>query len=405
MANGKMVVWIHGFNVPEVGGEAWGAEMFKRLYQAGSKAMFTAVHWAGDEFARLGGIAGAAEYYLAVERAILTAPVYAQEIEHLPGDSKVLISHSLGAGVVSEAIAHRGLTNFSRYIMIDGALPVEALDAQQAPDPIMIHPQWRDYPPKTQVSNWYQSFTTAQPQDARSHLRWRGQFQEMVATGKLSLMYSSGEEVLGNVPAQKADAFWFKVMGAFTPNEPFYSAGARYSWATSEWSKGRSGSWARLALSQWAGAGWGINPERMTIGVDPISQRVDLIPPTAADVAALTDKELRQKPVFAPFNLAKISGYEHDPSALDGPSGATVAADHRVRAKLLGCAIPAVTLAVGANGLKDANGNFIGDNYDMQAARNGWPSGTKYKDHQEWLTLPRFCDQPEKHIRADRVFP
>lgn len=42
------VFFLHGFHVDAKGARAWGSEMFKRLWQSGSRARFHAVTWDGD---------------------------------------------------------------------------------------------------------------------------------------------------------------------------------------------------------------------------------------------------------------------------------------------------------------------------------------------------------------------
>ena len=45
LSNGKQFVFVHGYNSSESGARGWNAEVFKRLYWSGSRAMFTAVTW------------------------------------------------------------------------------------------------------------------------------------------------------------------------------------------------------------------------------------------------------------------------------------------------------------------------------------------------------------------------
>ena len=66
------------------------------------RARFAGVTWAGDIFNdAYFGIAKAiaADYHLAVENAFKSSAAFADEVRALPG-RKILISHSLGAGVV-----------------------------------------------------------------------------------------------------------------------------------------------------------------------------------------------------------------------------------------------------------------------------------------------------------------
>ena len=48
-SNGKHFIFVHGYSVNEAKARAWNAEMFKRLWQSGSKAMYTAVAWYGND--------------------------------------------------------------------------------------------------------------------------------------------------------------------------------------------------------------------------------------------------------------------------------------------------------------------------------------------------------------------
>ena len=47
--DGRHFVFVHGYNVNSADARKWGDQMFKRLRLSGSKSMFTAVNWKGDE--------------------------------------------------------------------------------------------------------------------------------------------------------------------------------------------------------------------------------------------------------------------------------------------------------------------------------------------------------------------
>ena len=70
----------------------WNAEMFKRLYQSGSKAMFTALTWYGDD-GQLWIPEKSPDYYQNVEHAFETASNVVEMVNLLPGE-KYIAGHS-----------------------------------------------------------------------------------------------------------------------------------------------------------------------------------------------------------------------------------------------------------------------------------------------------------------------
>ncbi|NTU49973.1 MAG: right-handed parallel beta-helix repeat-containing protein, partial [Desulfobulbaceae bacterium] len=109
LSNGKQFIFVHGYSVHEESAKAWNAEMFKRLYQSGSHAMFTAVTWYGNDGQLADWIpfygGSTPNYYINVEHAFQTASNMAASVSALPGQ-KFIAGHSLGNMLVSSAI-HR----------------------------------------------------------------------------------------------------------------------------------------------------------------------------------------------------------------------------------------------------------------------------------------------------------
>jgi hypothetical protein len=197
-SDGRQVIYVHGFNVPEQSSRAEIAEAFKRLYQSRSKAMFTGVSWYGDQ-AYSGLLGTSLDYYSNVRNAFLTAPALASAVANLPGAHKVVIAHSLGNMVVSSAIVDSGMS-VEKYFAIDAAVAMEAYDGS-IKDLGMVNPNagypfqgWPNYDQRLWSTEWYQLFDSV---DGRSGLTWRDRFD---AIPNLYNFYSSGEEVLENPP-------------------------------------------------------------------------------------------------------------------------------------------------------------------------------------------------------------
>jgi hypothetical protein len=93
--NGKMFVFVHGYNVSENQSRAWFAEAFKRLYHSGSRSMFTGVSWHGDS-SQIPFVQVSPDYWENVTHAFETSEALANVVNGLPGSSKSLAAHSLG---------------------------------------------------------------------------------------------------------------------------------------------------------------------------------------------------------------------------------------------------------------------------------------------------------------------
>ena len=114
LSNGKQFVFVHGYNRRESGARGWNAEVFKRLYWSGSRAMFTAVTWYGDETP--GILPPGAYYHADVINAFQTASALASAVAALPGQ-KYVAAHSLGNMVVFQR--HGGSRAQSRPVFHD----------------------------------------------------------------------------------------------------------------------------------------------------------------------------------------------------------------------------------------------------------------------------------------------
>jgi len=326
ISNGKQVVFVHGFNVDEKKAEAWGSEIFKRLYQSGSRAMYTAVTWQGDEDPLIGLMPAAAYYHLDVINAFQVASALVSEVTDLPGQ-KYVAAHSLGNMVVSSAIRDHGF-NPARYFMIDAAVAMEAYKSS-AYEPLDIaEPPWPSYTNRLWASEWYKLFDES---DGRHDFTWRGRFGNIPQAVNY---YSSGEDVLKNNEK----------------HESMLITGVERSWIYQEKIKGRLQTTILRRVT--SHGGWGFNNDYNVF---------NLITMPADQAALITTNQLRANSFFKRF-------YE---DGLYGSDGSTVASIPYVRAKVLAEAIPATSRATGRN---EVGGYFGDNNIDlMKKMKNGWP--------------------------------
>ena len=119
--NGKTFLFLHGYNVSGAHAKGWHAEVFKRLYQSGSRARFIGVTWRGNEsqIAVDGAFIVAPDYWRNVHNAFRTSKSLANFVNGISG-TKTIAAHSLGNMVCSSAIHDHGM-NVAQYFMIDAA--------------------------------------------------------------------------------------------------------------------------------------------------------------------------------------------------------------------------------------------------------------------------------------------
>jgi hypothetical protein len=334
-------VYAHGFNVPEDKSRAEIAEMFKRLWQSGSRAMFTGVSWYGSQ--KTLWLVGSLDYHVNVRNAFLTAPSLKTAVDLLPGTSKFICGHSLGNMLISSAIVDHQLSVDS-YFAIDAAVAMEAYDGN-AYDSNMINPKksltfhaWKDYETRLWASEWYRLFPNA---DGRSRLTWRNRFG---AIPNFYNFFSSGEEVLKDSPSDKIAEGEYPALGT------------DFAWVTQEIRKGTP-VFDLLHfftfVNENAEGGWGFH--------DAFSPS-----PSQATATEFPDDVLRQNPFFKHFNDTRLT----DPS-----EGSAVANDPAVRAQLLAAAIPALSRAQGANRSEQFDGPSGDRNFNLSSPifQTDWP--------------------------------
>ena len=326
--DGRHFLFVHGYNVNFQSARGWSAEMFKRLWQAGSRSMFTAVDWYGNESQIWAGVpflgGESLNYYINVCHALDSAPNFSTAVNALPGD-KVMLAHSLGNMLVSEA-AKSYLLNYSRYYMLNAAVPIEAYDSTSMAQEMIEH-GWTDVSPEKWAARWYEIFHNTA--DSRRHLKWKGRF---AGIHDAINCYSPTEEVLNNATATG----WSGV------------------WSVQELFKGTAA--LHLVPGNCEG-GWGYNGEHTNLA----GLLTDF-----AKTNVFSDTELIMSPIFRKFDNATL----HQTNR--------ISISQTELNKVMGDGIPAVSFAAGRNPIGDA----VMEDYNYQGLPrpNGWP-----RRENEWL--------------------
>lgn len=344
--DGKHFVFVHGYNVDVSSARGWAAEMFKRLWQSGSRSMFTAVDWYGNssQFSTLFHGDVSPDYYANVIHAFKSAPSFATTCADLPGTNKTVLAHSLGNMLVSSAAKEHGL-QYSRYYMLNAAVPMEAYDETEFSSN-MVDSAWGGVPLNYRASDWNKLFQT-NTNDFRFSLSWQGRFAGIT---NVVNCYSETEDVLANASAHDYGEVWAK-------QELFKGSAVWHALNEVPF----------LGLEVACEGGWGINtfyalnPAVYTPGYGFHSSVMDDI--SRADAI--------EHPLFTPFRAESESMHSTNLFMIAD-------ATYRVglRAKFLADAIPATSFAVGAN---EASG--VEENYNMQSPSVfGWP---RRKDNRD----------------------
>jgi hypothetical protein len=348
--DGRHFVFVHGFNVNVEEASALGSEMFKRLWQSGSKSMFTVIDWFGDEdqYDVLSKGTVSPNYYANVFHAFQTAPSLASRCASLPG-TKVLIAHSLGNILVASAIKDCGLTGYSKYYMLNAAVAMEAYDST-AFTTAMDDSEWENVPQQYWASNWSGLFSE---DDFRHSLSWKGRFAGIPNAVNC---FSDTEDILANA----------------IPGQPMYFGSV---WKIQEATKGTT-TWNDLnmipGLDIACEGGWGVNTY---YALDPLWYVYQHGFTTKA--STLTREQAIVHPPFTPFRSETAN--------MHSTNLFTIAdAEYRktLRAKFLGDAIPARSFATGANPLHRRTG--VG-NVSLQSCLSNaskWPK--KVEDSNVW---------------------
>jgi hypothetical protein len=321
--------------------------MFKRLRQSGSNSRFTAVDWRGDDTRGAIGVPGltdeAPNYYINVEHAFATASRFVDDCAALNG-RKIILAHSLGNMLVSSAAKDHGLV-YDKYYMLNAAVAIEAYD-KDAFNPAMVDYDWRGVTNKVYASEWWRLFNIA---DGRRKFTWRECFSGIANAINC---YSQSEDTLGNI----AENHWL--------------SGKLYRgnfWAVQEILKGTK--YAEQAPEDWqmnSEGGWGYNDYYATNRNYVTWPNRRMTERFRNRIKKLTGKDIIEHPVFKPFyeNWLFTSNFVSEERIIP------------IRARILADAIPATSLAAGANPLGSA---VMGDINYNSCISGEWP-----RDDNEW---------------------
>ena len=392
--DGRHFILVHGYNTNHEEARGNAAEFYKKLWQSGCDAKFTAVEWQGDQSQKeLFGVTFTPNYFVNVENAFLAARPFADACKKLPGE-KILVGHSLGNLVIASAIKDYGL-DYMKFVMLNAAVAREAFD-ENAYDEDMVDEDWIDEKGKVRgggvdvgvgggvgedvggddltnhldrAARWYRNFAGKEydPYEYRRKLAWRGRFANLPRTVNF---YSQTDNVLLNPDPHEEDPDQWEVDDVWdnfcmkVVRTPGRKTGFGF-WAFSEKMKG---TWIIDVLNEAmtkfldvkesdhmkCEAGWGENP-------DYDDEITEFVPANTR---------------FKPFLDERLK----TPGMLDILPAET----ERVRAQHLGDAIPVESFAAGANPVAtlenvDMTG-FIGENPD-------WPvfeGDSEHKTNEWW---------------------
>ena len=356
--DGRHFIFVHGYNVNPTAAREWADSIFKRLWLAGSRSMFTAVDWYGDssQFASLFHGDVSPDYYANVVHAFASAPSLVDAVNALPGTSRVMLAHSLGNMLVSSAAKDCGL-QYSRYYMLNAAVATEAYD-ETAFSSSMVDSAWDGVPLTYRASDWNKLFQS-NTNDFRYTLSWQGRFAGIENAVNC---YSETEDVLANA----------------SPH------GYGEAWAQQELFKGIS-VWHGLNAIPFLGfdiaceGGWGINtiyalnPAVYTPGYGFHSSVME-------DV---TSKDAIEHPLFTPFRSEAKSMHSTNLFTITNETYR-----NQLRAKFLADAIPATSFAAGAN---PVSANVICGNIDYAKCKSGnWPRSEGEWQHSDIKNVTYF---------------
>ena len=361
--DGKHIVFVHGYNINANEARAWGAEMFKRLWQSGSSSLFTVVDWVGDagQFGNPDD-AYSVSYYFAVPNAFLAAQELQKAVDEASfKGNPVIMAHSLGNMVVSSAIVDWNM-HYTKYYLLNAAVAIQAYEERT--DYLMINEDWRKIKEDFFASYWHRLF---KPDDFRSKLNWKGRFGKIDRTVNY---YSASDHIIHN-----------------EYNDLFMSRPSFSPWTLQERKKGKiemriadliSNQFSNSGDEKHLGteAGWGFNVARVGI--------LGFFTNPNSSVNDISFEEIVKEPVFYPFkseaakmNSPNLFEYHKDDSQ-----------QYILRAKLLGSAIPATSFAAGANALRE----ITSINYTAHEGKK-WPRRNSYWYHSDLKNVAFFFNK------------
>ena len=348
-------IFVHGYNINKNEAFGWACEVFKRLWQSGYRGRFTGVDWYGDSTQlNLGITTFCPNYWGNVVNAFETASALKQGVDSLDGE-KVIMAHSLGNMLVCSAIMDEGMTkDISRYYMMNAAVPIQALAETEYKASAMIPEVWGRVDDDLMSAHWYRLFPS---NDFRSSLNWVARFRGLQEAVKTISLYSLTENVVRDNASKPA-------------------------WKIQE-------TWKGSVVSKLFGceAGWAKNNYYSDFWKLQSDKNAAAVPPRPLD---MTEDQKITEPVFAKF---KTRGKElHGLDRYYFPA-AQKAEEKRLRAKMLGCCIPATSLCVGANKMPDELDITSHEYTNFMTGSGEWPrQNDKIKEwyHSDFVVVAYY---------------
>ena len=318
------VFFVHGFNVHIDEAWDWSQAMFKRLWWSGMDAGFTAVRWYGNEdqiwvpkikpFTNSNGY-GTRNYHQNVFNAFRTAGAFSRAANHMPGKRKYYIAHSLGNMLVCAARQFHGLV-YDKYMMLNAAVAMEAIDPSADAKQIMTPKVWRAYPDNVKASHWCELFDEP---DERRKLTWRGLFKDV---DNVVNFYSSKDEVVAN-----GDGNWK------------WPLTRDFAWYNQERAKGT------ILVDYEHEIGWVFSDAYRKSRKTHHNNSASVRKYTPSEAKGIDKEKLKVKPFCGEFSREEILG--------DG--GSEFIRNNEYRWRVLSHGVPAESLAIGANALLASN--------------------------------------------------
>ena len=324
----KDVFFVHGFNVNEDAAKDWNREMFKRFWVSGMNARYWGVTWSGDYHVAFESFNGL-HYHRDVRQALMSAPTL-RNLVNQHGHDAVVIGHSLGNMVVSEALLKGAKAK--TYIMLDAAVASEAYRPQLQAENIelldkYVPSDWDGYHSRTWAANWYTWFTN-NSSDVRGELGWAGHFAPLLENPNLEVynFYSSGDEVFAEasqVPGLVTGMFHWPTFSLSWPFVDIDFTPDAFPWQKQEVFKG-------INVAGSLSAGWGFHCWTTNINNEVIKVRCSVAGANAlvANGSIVTNAVFDRgvsamfKPDISDFEKADILAY-HIP-AVSSPAGKVI---------------------------------------------------------------------------------
>lgn len=377
------VVYFHGFKVSDGNAEGWNTDAFKRLYQSGSNAKFIGVAWPGIEDDSLApGLYFHRNAYQAFQSAKKFADFYK---ERFAEKRMILMAHSLGNMLVSSAIQDYEGVNPNCYFMLNGAVASEAYDEKRynpmgGIEQCLVNFRWKKteesdpgYPLVAYCTEWHRLYEGDETEAGKSRaaLTWKGRFKDVCQRSEKVINYSSEGDEVFEISTEDFSQMNGNRFASVNGRKLVTYDASQFCWQKQEVYKGVS-AWNWMKDSD--EGGWGFNPKEGCSLRDADTDEKNRAY-TKKELEKVDGEELknrlREKPVFN-VNPRNVFIANNQPLTEDE------------RDRLLSCAIPAVSLAMG-----NVTGEFVGGikNKDLQKMRKKWGRTDKrYQDR--WL----HCD-------------